>query len=63
MRLIDLWIWNVHSRLLASESNPWNFGVYALSGAAQLAVGGFSITAQQLPCGGALTAQNKDGSV
>lgn len=49
--------------IYASESNPWNFGVYALSGAAQLAVGGFSITAQQLPCGGALTAQNKDGAV
>merc|ERR1712020_188127 len=49
--------------IYASESNPWNFGVYALSGAAQLQVGGFSITAQQLPCGGAAATQNKDGKI
>merc|ERR1711936_1122060 len=49
--------------IYATESNPWNFGVYALSGAAQLAVGGFSITAQQLPCGGAASGQNKDGII
>jgi len=44
----------------ASESNPWNFGVYALSGAAQDKVGGFSIVAQQLPCGNGNAQSNKE---
>jgi len=35
----------------AAESNPWNFGVIAMSNEAQNKVGGFSIVAQQLPCG------------
>ena len=46
---------------LANESNPWNFGVYAMSGEDQNKVGGFSIVAQQLPCGGGTTTQNADG--
>ena len=35
----------------ASESNPWGFGVYTLSGQPQKQVGGFSIVAHQQPCG------------
>ena len=46
--------------ILASESNPWNMGVYALSGLSLDKVGGFSITAQQTPCGLDSTSQNKD---
>ena len=45
---------------LASESNPWNFGTYALSANKQNKVGGFSIVAQQTPCGLASTSQNAD---
>jgi len=45
----------------ASEANPWNFGVYALSGAKQDKVGGFHIVAQQLPCGNGNAQSNKDG--
>merc|ERR1712110_52849 len=45
----------------ASESNPWNFGVYAMSALAQNKIAGFSIVSQQLPCGGGSTSQNKDG--
>ena len=41
----------LHSLFLASEANPWNFGVYAMSGKSLNKVGGFSIVAQQLPCG------------
>ena len=51
--------WNI-LLIPASESNPWTMGVYALSGLALDKVGGFSITAQQLPCGLASTSQNKD---
>ena len=45
---------------LAAESNPWSFGVYALSGLSQVKVGGFSIVAQQTPCGATSTSQNKE---
>lgn len=45
--------------IYAAESNPWNFGVVAMSNEAQDKVGGFSIVAQQTPCGMAGTAQNK----
>jgi len=44
----------------AAESNPWSFGVYALSGLSQVKVGGFSIVAQQTPCGATSTSQNKE---
>jgi len=46
--------------IYASESNPWNFGTYALSANKQNKVGGFSIVAQQTPCGLASTSQNAD---
>jgi len=46
--------------IYASESNPWNFGVYALSANSQDKVGGFSIVAQQTPCGLGSTSQNMD---
>merc|ERR1739844_487658 len=44
----------------AAESNPWNFGVIALSNQVQNKVGGFSIVAQQTPCGATSTSQNAD---
>jgi hypothetical protein len=44
----------------AAESNPWNFGVIALSNQVQNKVGGFSIVAQQTPCGASSTSQNAD---
>lgn len=46
--------------ILAAESNPWNFGVYAMSGTAQNKIAGFSIVAQQTPCSATSTSQNID---
>lgn len=46
----------------AAESNPWNFGVIAISGQSQNKVGGFSIVAQQTPCSAVGHGQNKDGA-
>jgi len=43
----------------AAESNPWNFGVIAISGQSQDKVGGFSVVATQLPCGAGGYAQTK----
>jgi len=37
--------------IYAAESNPWSFGVYGLSNQAQNKMAGFSVTAQQTPCG------------
>jgi len=45
----------------ANESNPWNFGVYAMSNESQNKMAGFSLVAQQLPCGVSTTSQNADG--
>merc|ERR1739844_97934 len=46
----------------AAESNPWNFGVIAISGQSQNKVGGFSLVALQTPCAAVGHGQNKDGA-
>lgn len=47
--------------IYAAESNPWNFGVYAMSNTAQNKIAGFSIVAQQTPCGATASSGNIDG--
>jgi len=46
--------------IYAASSNPWNFGVIAISGKVQNKLAGFSIVAQQAPCAPVSTTQNTD---
>jgi hypothetical protein len=48
--------------IYAAESNPWSFGVYGLSNQAQNKISGFSITAQQTPCGLAASSEHKEAN-